>query len=247
MYEYLDATKVAGQPFVILDTPTQVFRTSMEYRNDGISEEMNLPKMMTCYLVDESLAPYSKIKDLDGNEINNLITFQIEGKNCRVLINGEETEATNLEYNFFNYPSPVTVKNIDGTESVVRKKYLDCKYRANVFFPKAINAKVWDKKDRAEKTKSITHAKLDLPRGLYSKAILDQLETVRETLGEDLSKAPDFPSFLYSFEFDGSAAPPDKYRKVKVKKNKEKLDATKQLEAFIREEREPFVPPATPF
>lgn len=247
MYEYLDAVDAAGSPFIILDKPIQVFQTSMEYRNDGVAEANGLPNMMTCYLVDEDKAPYEKVTDLDGNEINNLITFGIEDKNCRIMLNGEEKEATHLTYNFFNYPSAVAVEKEDGTEEKVRKKYLTRKYRANVFFPKAVNAKVWDKQSKSKQMKSVTHAKLDLPAGLYSKTIAEQLETVRDTLGQDMTKDPVFSEFAISFSYDAKAAPADKYSKVKVKQVKEEVDAVRQLEAFKREEREPFVPPSTPF
>jgi len=247
MFEYLDANQASGQPFIILDKPIQVFKTSMDYRKDGVAEKHNLPQIMTCYLIDEAKAPYDKVKDLDGNEVNNLVTFQIEEKNCRVNLLGEEVGATHLNYNFFNYPAPVAVEDEEGNVQEVRKKYLDRRYRANVFFPKSINAKVWDRLSKTMQTKSVSYAKTDLPVGLFSKNILDQIETVRETLGEDVIAEPKFSNFIYSFEFNPTAAPAEKYSKVKVKQNKEQIDAEKHLKAFVKEKKDDFIPPTVPF
>lgn len=243
MFDYLKGNQTAGNPFIILDKPVRMYESSYEFSQEEVD---NLPRRFNAFLVDESKAPYDTVKDVNGQEINNLICFSIEDKNCVVNINGEDQEATHLDYNYFNYPAPATVVKDDGSEEQVRQKWLSAKYRANVFFPKAIVAKVWDKEAKQEKPKNVTHAKVDFASGFFSKGLMDQLETVRETLEEDIAVPAEYSSFLYSFEYDATASPADMYSKPKVKKNKDKVDAAKELEEF-KAQRKEFVPPAAPF
>lgn len=246
MFDYIKANQAGGAPFVILERPVRTFQTSFEYSKSGASQENSaLPKHFTCYLVDESKAPYDKVTDVDGKEINNLFTFAIDAKNCKVLIDGEAREVTHLEYNYFNYPTAVTRVKADGTEEVVRQKFLDEKYRANVAFVAPLNTKVWDSSVKKEVQKDVKYAKLDIPGGTFAR-ILDTFETVRDTLGEDVTSPIDYPKFRVSYDFDGNAAPADKYAKFKVKALKTPVEAGPELENF-KVERKTFEPPATPF
>lgn len=241
MFQYINkTTKVSDVPFVILDKPIRVYTTNFAYSKEKASEQYDLPRNINCYLVDESLAPYDKVKDVNGDEISNLVYFSKESTH-KVVMNGEEKEITPVDYNFFNYFAPVMIEDKNKKPVEYRRKWLDARMRTNVSFLTPCNTKLWDKEAKAEVDTLVTHAKLDIPTGTF-KTIEGHLETIQDAKEDDSITLADCE---VTIKYDETKPPAEVYT-TKVKPLKSKINIEEELENFKKQKPE-FVPPATPF
>jgi len=236
MFNYLRASKIQDSPFIILDEPVIVFKTNYNWSKEADLKKLELPSSMTLYLADETKAPWDLIKDDNGNEIYNLIYYTEEG-----LSEVNKKKVMPMDYNFFNYKAEVQIEQSDGTTKGYRRKWLDRKMRANVTFPLPCVTGIWDKETKTEVQKPVSHAKLDIPSGVY-RDIMDKFETVKEA-----KENPDMKiiEVEVSVNYDDKVPLAECYT-TKVKPTKAKINLDKALEEFTFKKEE-YVPPATPF
>jgi len=235
MFEYVNAKDVSGKPFTIISDPIQVFTSSFEYsKEQGYEADPGLPRKITAYLVDETKAPYETVITTDEEtgeekEVKNLVWYQ-------------EGVPIPLDYNFFNFPAEAVATMPDGTEKTYRRKWLDRRYRVDVVFEKPVKVKAWDKEAGKEVEKEITHAKVDIPTGLYANKLASALEMLREVKENPEIKLSDC---AVTVKFDKTKPPTDMYS-VKVIERKEAVNIEEEAEAF-KKEKKMFEAPSTPF
>lgn len=245
MFNYLNkAHQASGSPFVVLEEPIRVYKSNYAYFKEKAWEENSqLPQQMTCFLVNEELTPWEEVQDTSGNPMYNLVYFNPDGANThKVMMNGEEKEVVPVKWDYFNFPAEIQQAQEDGTTKAYKRKWLDGAYRMKVHFPTPIEAEVYDTDQKKEVKTQVSHARVDLPMGLYAK-VLDAFENLKE-----IKENPDLilQECEVSFEYDANASPADKYSQIRVKPLKKKVDVAKEVKEF-EVQKKSFEPPASPF
>lgn len=230
MYEYVESKDLPNKPFVVLEPPMRIFKSNFQYRKEsGWEEASGLPEIFTCYLMDDSKDPTDMVENEDGKLVSNLVRY-------------DAGNPIHLDYQFFNFDSPVSREKDDGSVEEYRRKWLDGKMRMNVKFLEPTEIKLWDKGERAEVARKVTHAKLNMPYGV-AQTMLEQMQVARDATGNDELAAFDFQVAL---KYDSKKPPADKY-KVKVTPLKAKLVVEEELEVFQKSNKPEFVPPESPY
>lgn len=230
--QYVSASNAGGKNFVLLDKPIRMYFLTEE----GKEKYPQYADLKVAYLVDETKNAWDMTQDIEGNEIYNLVAFGLEGNTTKVKFsnNDEPVEVTPINYNFFNWPKKVVIKNENGEVKEQRDKLLKLKYQAPVKFLDPVN------KDGQE----VIYAKFSMPQMLASKLIPDMIESIKEATGNAKAKDTDFQ---ISYQYNADAPAAEMYSKVKVKPHGLELNLEEELENFKYQEAEAFEPPATPF